>query len=139
MSNRSEKSEQRAGVKLLKLLGAQVYVSGTRRLKTDSQSTRQTPGIPDVEAWLPISRHASNSEASRRLVKWEVKAGAGGRLSPAQQEYRQLCLAGGIAHVAGPLDSLIGWLSEAGYLRGKQKGMKQTSCQASSRFSELPR
>lgn len=112
-----EKVEQAHGVQLLRALGAKLYVSGTHRRGTDFQGTMQTPGIPDVEAWLPVERFVSSLRPPRRqLLKWEVKA-AGGRLSPEQRAYQALCAAGGVAHVCGDLDALIAWLIEFGYLK----------------------
>lgn len=109
-----EKVEQAHGVQLLRSLGAAVYVSGTHRKKGDFQGTMQTPGIPDVEAWLPPD--STVSPARRMLLKWEVKA-AGGTMSPAQREYQALCVAAGVAHVCGDVDTLIAWLIQERYLK----------------------
>ena len=114
--SRPEKVEQAHGVRLLRLIGAAVYVSGTVRRKGDYQGTMQTPGIPDVEAWLPWPQDTSSDAGpTRRPLKWECKR-AGGQLSPEQEAYRQHCLDAGVAHVVGPLDSLVAWLVGAGYL-----------------------
>lgn len=117
-------AEQGHGVRLLLLLGAKVYVSGTRRPGTrcpkcgefvlGHQGTCQTAGIPDVEAWMPAL-----AAPLRRLLKWECKAGAG-RLSPDQEDYRALCQAAGVDHVAGDCNALITWLIGHGYLRRDQ-------------------
>lgn len=111
---RLEKFEQADGVRLLLSLGARVYVSGTRRARGDYQGTRQTPGIPDVEAFLP-----ARAGRCAQLVKWEVKR-AGGRLRPEQAAYRDACEAAGVAHVVGDLNALLRWLVAHGYLRADQ-------------------
>lgn len=112
-----EKVEQEHGVQLLRALGAKVYVSGTRRRAGDYQGTMQTPGIPDVEAWLPGARHGF--PRLRVLLKWEVKSAAG-KMSPAQLEYRELCIQASVAHVCGDFDALIAWLIQQKWLREDQ-------------------
>jgi hypothetical protein len=123
---RLEKFEQADGIKLLQSLGAKVYTLGTRRPRgtrcrqcgafvAESQGTRQTPGLPDVYAVLPGDR-----ERTSRALWWEVKRATGGRLSSAQEEFRDLCLASDTAHVDGSVDALIAWLTTNGYLRGDQ-------------------
>jgi hypothetical protein len=111
---RRERDEQADGLKLLGAIGACVYVSGTVRPKGDTPGTRQTPGIPDVEVFLPAR------DGRRRLLKWEVKRSTGGRLSPAQREYQALCAAADVAHVVGPCDALLAWLEAHGYVRADQ-------------------
>lgn len=113
-----EKGEQQHGVELLTRLGAKVYVSGTRRKKGDYQGTMQTPGIPDVEAWLPPPPDTDTRVEGplRYVLKWECKA-AGGRLSSDQTIYRQLCLDAGVSHVVGDFNALIAWLVDAGYVK----------------------
>ena len=56
-----EKEIQADIVKLLKTVGAAVYTIGTKRKKTDHQGTMQTPGIPDLVAFVavPVWRHDS--------------------------------------------------------------------------------
>jgi len=117
----SEKAIQAQGVRFLCNLGARVYVSGTRRPRGDYQGTMQTPGIPDVEAWLPVAPgQPVEPPRTRILLKWECKA-AGGRLSLAQEEYRQLCAAGppGVHHVVGGLDDLIAWAIDQRYCKAE--------------------
>jgi hypothetical protein len=104
-----EKTEQGSGCQLLLTLGAAVYVLGTRRPKGEDQSTRQTPGISDVIAFLP---------RATGVVFWEVKA-VGGRMSPEQVAFRTIVLlcerAGlGIYHVLGGYDALIAFLVRRG-------------------------
>lgn len=124
---RLERYEQADGVKLLRSLGAAVYVLGTHRRAGDYQGTMQTPGIADVEAWLS-SDGARLLELDRkykrivcrRLLKWEVKRARGGRLSPEQAAYRDHCQDAGIDYVCGDLSALMRWLVSAGYLRRDQ-------------------
>lgn len=112
-----EKVEQAHGVQLLRVLGAAVYVSGTRRKRGDFQGTMQSPGIPDVEAWLDGTR--VGFPGVRVLLKWEVKA-AGGRLSPEQLEYQRLCSAADVRYLVGDYDALIAWLIVQGHAKPEQ-------------------
>ena len=111
---RLERYEQADGVKLLRSLGAAVYVLGTTRRAGDYQGTMQTPGIADVEAWMP-PRHAGP-----KLLKWEVKRARGARLSPEQKTYAAHCRAAGVDYVCGDLTALMAWLVADGYLRRDQ-------------------
>ena len=114
---RLEKHEQAQGVQMLLSIGAAVYVSGTVRRRDDAyHGTMQTPGIPDVEAFLRVPGAAP----ARVLLKWEVKRAKGGRVSPAQAEYRQRCVEAGVAHVVGPFQALVDWLVAHGYVREQQ-------------------
>ena len=56
-----EKEIQADIVKLLETVGAAVYKIGTKRKKGDHQGTMQTPGIPDLLAFVtvPLSLHVS--------------------------------------------------------------------------------
>lgn len=116
---RLERHEQRDGVQLLRTLGAAVYVLGTVRAKGDHPGTRQTPGLADVEAFLPAPPYVIpvlGSVPRGVLLKWECKR-TGGRLRPEQAAYRDECLRCGVAHVVGDLTALMAWLVSAGYLR----------------------
>jgi len=106
----TERETQAAGVKLLRSLKAAVWVLGTVRRRSDYHGTMQTPGIPDVKAFLP------GHVRSRRGLWWEVKT-AKGRLRPGQAAFRDLCEQAGESHVVGDLDALIAWLTSAGYLK----------------------
>lgn len=123
----NEKVEQQQIVKLLLSVGGRVYVLGTRRakppkglvLETQEQkrewfSTRQTPGISDVLAFVPERRVGRTKP--RRALCVECKAD-GGRLSDAQKEFRDLCGEADVDHVAGQLNDVIAWLIEAQLLR----------------------
>lgn len=99
----SERVEQAHIVQLLTLLGGKVYVSGTVRRRGDFPGTMQSPGIPDLEVFLPPI------DGKRRLLKIECKA-IGGRVSDAQRAYQQLCEQADIAHVVGNYDAVVEWL-----------------------------
>lgn len=130
----SEKSEQAHIVQLLRSLGARVYIIGTTRRRGDHQGTMQTPGIPDLMAFLPlrswgkcpcsgtdVSECTCDSCGANRTVRdvllfIECKA-KGGRLRPEQATFRALAQAARIAHVVGDLNAVIEWCIENGYLR----------------------
>src|SRR5262245_46053103 len=95
-----EKAEQAQIGKFLLSIGGRVYVSGTRRSRgkacpkcgtfvPEHQGTRQTPGIPDVEAFLPTpSGWRGRMPAQTRVIlKVEAKRVQGGRMSAEQEEY----------------------------------------------------
>lgn len=111
----SEKAEQAHIVQLLRSIGAKVFVSGTVRRRGDFAGTMQTPGIPDVEAFLPPRWDCG----LWRVLKVEVKR-VGGQLRPEQAEYRDLCSRANVAHVIGPLDAVIAWLAAEGYVKTSQ-------------------
>lgn len=114
---RLEKFEQQDGVKLLRLLGAQVYILGTKRRAGDHQGTNQTPGIADVEAWLYVSPSKRRSLVfQRRLLKWEVKRAQRSTTTPEQKAYASLCSEAGIDYVCGDLAALMAWLVAEGFL-----------------------
>lgn len=128
-----EKYQQHDGLKLLSAMGADFYVLGTRRSRgkpcpkcktfvPEDQGTRQTEGIADVLIFLP-ARPSLHSPALQEAITfprvvlwWEAKHADGGRLSPAQVRFADLCRQAAQAHCAGPLDALYAWLIEHGYL-----------------------
>lgn len=122
-----EKGEQASGVKLLRSLGAAVYVLGTRRARGSrcrcgafvpgDQGTRQTPGVADVLAFLPAPR---GTRLAGCQLWWEAKRAAGGRASDAQRVFAANCAAAGVAHCLGDVNDLVAWLIEHGYLRANQ-------------------
>jgi len=107
-----EKIIQADVVELLELYGAAVYVLGVRRQRGEYQGTMQTPGIADLEAWIPTGRVPHDNEP-RVLLKVECKA-PDGRFSPAQRDYRAYCLAGGVPYVSGGVDAVLAWLRARG-------------------------
>lgn len=106
-----EKVEQQEGVKLLRMLGSHVYILGTKRRAGDYQGTNQTPGIADVEAFLP-----AKAGHPARILKWEVKRERGSKASPDQVRYAGHCTRAGVAYVIGTARTLTAWLVAEGYL-----------------------
>lgn len=115
-----ESVEQLGIRKLMLSLGAKEFVLGTRRKKADSHhGTMQTPGIPDLQFFLPDRRGGRAHLLPRRLVVVEAKRQKGGRFSPAQIEYRDLCVAAGVDYIGGCLNDVIEWLVRERYLDPK--------------------
>jgi hypothetical protein len=110
---RLEKHEQNDGVRLLRSLGAAVYVLGTKRRAGDYQGTMQTPGIPDVHFFIPCQDVVE-------FAFWEVKRSRLGRISHEQADYAEHCHRAGIPYICGDLTVLMRWLVEHGYLRADQ-------------------
>lgn len=111
----SEKQEQAAGVKLLRLLRAEVYTLGTVRARGDHPGTRQTPGLPDVLCFLPAPPRWGADPQERRLVVWEVKC-VGGRVSPEQRRFAEVVRDARIDYVLGTAAELARWLAAEGYI-----------------------
>lgn len=110
----SERQVQASIVQLLKTMGARVWVLGTVRRSGDYAGTMQTPGIPDLLAFLPPC--IGPSTASWRQVWIEVKA-EGGRLRPQQTFFRDSCALAGVEHITGDLDAVLRYLRAAGYVK----------------------
>jgi hypothetical protein len=116
MRKQPEKIIQQQIVTLLRSIGATVYVLGVHRRRGDYPGTCQTPGLPDLYAFLPRAplrlRHGP-------LALWvEVKA-AGGRASAAQEAFVDQCQASGVAHVIGGVDAVIALLVVGGWLKAE--------------------
>lgn len=111
-----EKVEQAQIITFLRTLGGEVYVLGTHRRRGDFQGTMQTPGLPDLEAFLPS---IGDKPGAWLFLKVECKA-RGGKLRPAQVEYQQLAQLSGLVHIVGGLDAVIAWALEAGYITAGQ-------------------
>jgi hypothetical protein len=107
---RLEKAEQADVLRVLQALGAQVWLTGTRRPHGESHSTRMTPGLPDLLVFLP-----ARGGAPARFVTMELKR-TGGSMSVEQQRFKGCCDATGIAHVCGDASTIVDWLETAGYL-----------------------
>jgi len=118
MNIQREKVEQAHVVQLLRAIGGRAYVLGTRRRAGDYQGTMQSPGVPDVIGFVPVGSTVAGTRRTL-LVFVECKA-AGGRLSPDQVLFRELCLAAGVEHVVGDLDAVIAWLVEHGAAKASQ-------------------
>lgn len=124
-----EKVVQQHVAQLLRAVGAKVYTLGTVRRRGDHPGTMQTPGLPDVIAFLKWpsparadSRVAGTAEAlglTRQLLIIECKA-EDGRLRSEQVEFRGLVMAAGIAHITGGVDDVIAWLVAHGHAKATQ-------------------
>lgn len=119
-TTRLEKGEQLAIRELMLTLGAKEYVLGTVRRKGDYAGTMQTPGLPDLQFFLPEKRPAFQVARTRRFIVVEAKRSKGGRFSSEQIEYRGLCAAAGVDYIGGCLDDVIAWLLAEGYLKADQ-------------------
>lgn len=118
-----EKVEQLGIRKLMLQLGAEEYVLGTKRRKTDFHGTMQTPGIADLQFFLPEKRTRfdvdGETRLTRRLVIIEAKREKGSRFSPEQIAYGELCVAAGVDYIGGCLNDVIAWLVRENYLNPK--------------------
>jgi hypothetical protein len=114
-----EKAEQAGTIKLLTLLGADVYVIGTTRPRgrpcpscgtfvAEHAGTCQTPGMSDLVVFLPGAR-------PRRVCFIEQKR-PGGRLSEPQERFKALAEHSTALYVAGTLDDVIAWLQRQGVM-----------------------
>ena len=100
-----EKEIQADIVKLLETVGAAVYKIGTTRKRGDHQGTMQTPGIPDLVAFV------------NAMQLWiEVKR-PGGKMSQDQRMFRWHALDAGCEHVVGGLDEVLDWLKARGVVK----------------------
>ena len=113
----AEKTEQAHIVSTLRMIAGHdaVFTLGTVRKRGDHPGTMQSPGLPDVVAFLP-SRRPPGETPRRVLLCVECKAD-GGRLSPQQVVFRNLCHDAEIAHVVGTFNAVIQWLCERGYAK----------------------
>lgn len=117
---------QAHGVALLRSIGGKVYIIG-HPSPADGRTHRgtgQTPGLPDVFAFLPPRRlwadEAPTPPPAKPIALWWEAKGAGGRLRPEQAEFRSLCLDAELQHVVGDLDALIAFLCEHHYCKAAQ-------------------
>ena len=120
-----EKYIQADIVKLLETVGAAVYKIGTKRKKEDHQGTMQTPGIPDLVAFVPVplSLHVAPRPDRVSLVQlWiEVKRPAHAmtsRMSQEQTMFRLRSLEAGCEHVVGGVPEVVDWLMARGVVKG---------------------
>ena len=113
-----EKEIQSDIVKLLKTVGAAVYKIGTTRKKGDHQGTMQTPGIPDLCAFVrvPISLHVSPHRTDLVPLWIEVKRPRG-TMSPEQTMFRLRSLEAGCAHLVGGVPEVLDWLKARGVVK----------------------
>jgi hypothetical protein len=132
-----EREIQQQIVRLLKSLGADVWVLGTTRRRGDYQGTMMTAGIPDLYVVMPehswITEFGKAPESTRSVATvlptalWiEVKSPTG-RLTAAQKHFQVRCISAGVRHVAGGLDEVYGWLVGNGYLRPDQVSRERSA------------
>jgi len=124
-----ERIEQGHIANLLASIGAKVYILGTtriwacpnckERLPASHMTTRQTPGLADVYAFLPVPTFPSKLRPPFLVppgaVWTEVKAN-GGKPSEAQKLFAALCQTRGIAHVIGGVSEVMNFLIDGGWL-----------------------
>ena len=113
-----EKVEQAHILQLIASVGGTAYVLGTRRPKGDYQGTRQTPGVPDVIAFVP--KPTMRGHGMQIALFIEVKRSVGGRLSPEQSAFRDHCRFSGQEHVVGGLNAVIAWMVQNGVITDRQ-------------------
>ena len=90
----SEKQEERIGDRFMALLGyVEIRFSQPR-------NTMQSPGIPDRRYMHPETGHA---------VWWEAKR-EGGKQTPAQKRFQQLCEICGEVYLCGPSEVLLAYM-----------------------------
>lgn len=106
-------------VHLLRSLGGVVYSLGVTRRKGDYQGTMQTPGLPDVIAFL------DQGGGMMQLVIIELKA-PGNTMTAPQRQFCALCEAAGVAHIVGGLDDVIAWLIENDYMKDRYTGVRRS-------------
>ena len=126
-----ERREQEAVKKLLKAIGAAVWVAGTVRRHGDHPGTMQTPGLPDLPlVFLPAFKLTPPPAPGvppllYELVCIEVKSPAAaklkwGGLTPEQRGVKAYCAGAGVPYIHGTLDDVIQWLVQRGYLKADQ-------------------
>lgn len=108
----SERVEQEQIKTLIRSVGGKVWSLGTTRRGGDYQGTMQTPGFPDLCAFVPVPTvNAAGQSLGRQpqLLFVEVKA-RGGRLRPEQALFRDECGFAKVEHVVGGLDAVLAWM-----------------------------
>ena len=107
--NQPEKHIQADIVKLLESVGAAVYKLGTTRKRGDHQGTMQTPGLPDLLAFVKVPLFSLDERKAGVLLCIEVKR-PGGRMSEAQWQFLWNARNAGCEHVTGGVDEVLYWL-----------------------------
>ena len=106
-----EKEIQADIVTLLETVGAAVYKIGTKRKKTDHQGTMQTPGIPDLVAFVKTPGWCITEQ-----IWIEVKR-PGGKMSKPQIAFSLHAVKAGCEHVVGGVDEVLAWLKARGVVK----------------------
>ena len=107
-----EKEIQADIVKLLETVGAAVYKIGTTRKKGDHQGTMQTPGIPDLVAFVRVPCSTPTVQ-----VWIEVKRTTDSTMSDAQTTFRKHALEAYREHIVGGVDEVLSWLKARGVVK----------------------
>lgn len=118
-----EKVVQEHIVRALRTIGAHVYILGRPGLRDRrcpkchqvvhvEQGTRQTPGIPDLMAFLPMSPTGYPAH----FLQIEVKA-IDGRRSEDQKRWAVYCEETNQPYLCGGLDVVLAYLKDRGYVR----------------------
>ena len=119
-------------VRLLRHVGCQTYTLGTTRRRGDHPGTMQTPGLPDILAFLP---------RSLGVLFVEAKA-PGGKLRDEQRQFREACIACDapyrVHHVVGGLDAVIILLMALGLLKPDQVASYHTTMAIPAASDVLP-
>ena len=112
-----EKEIQADIMEMLETVGATVYRIGTTRKKGDYQGTMQTPGIPDLLAFVRIPARKMTDMRPHAVQLWiEVKR-PGGKMSDTQLAFRWNALNAGCEYVVGGVDEVLAWLKERGVVK----------------------
>ena len=106
-----EKEIQADIVALLETVGAAVYKIGTKRKKGDHQGTMQTPGIPDLVAFVTVPC------LLRPVQLWVEVKRPGGTMSEAQWAFWRNARDAFCEHVTGGVDEVLDWLVERGVVK----------------------
>lgn len=109
-----EAAQQTMIRRLVATLGGTCYTLGVRRRRTDYHGTMQTPGLPDLIAFLPV-----RGGPGWRLVMIECKA-KGGRVRADQETFRKLCVLASVPHVIGDFQAFVTWCVLEGFLKADQ-------------------
>lgn len=107
-----EKDVERRVIALYKAAGCVVYRL-SQGYRSERGGTRQTPGIPDLYVIGPEGWGAWWHETKR----------PGGKLRPAQAEFRRVCQRNGLGHVVGGVAETEQWLVEQGLARDNGAGL----------------
>jgi len=107
---------------LLGSIGAPFYEIGRPRARkchacgapSKDMGMRQTPGLPDIYAFLPLPRWVPDGHASALWI--EMKA-EDGRMSEEQETFRRLCFGRGVPHVNGTANAVAAYLVAGGWVR----------------------
>lgn len=105
-----EKVEQQHIVQLVRSLGGAVYILGTKRRKGDYQGTNQTPGVPDLLAFVPVR---GSGVVLHCYIEVKRK---GGVMSEAQEGFQAACMRSGVRHVVGTYDDVLAMFIDWGVL-----------------------